>query len=111
MAVKHIKEYYNKVCDQYIDMQNELKDFQSEVEKGLVEPERLDTLKALIEPIKNNYMTISWIMYLLNMPNRDSKKRAYEKRSEKFIKNLDPNFNEEGIIKENESYIEKLRGV
>lgn len=111
MAVKHIKEYYEQVCDQYVMMNEELRDFQKEVENGLVEPERLDNLKKMIEPLKNNYMTLSWIMYLLNQPNRDSKERAYQKRNKKFIESLDKNFNKEAIMKQNDEVIKSIGEV
>lgn len=111
MAVKHIKEYYEQVCDQYVLMNEELRDFQKEVENGLVEPERLDNLKKVIEPLKNNYMTLSWIMYLLNQPNRDSKERAYQQRNKKFIESLDKNFNKESIMKQNEDVIKSIGEV
>lgn len=108
MAVKHIKDYYEQVCEQYVQMNEELRDFQKEVEEGLVEPERIENLKKLIEPLKNNYMTLSWIMYLLNQPQRASKERAYERRNRKFLENLDKNFNKESIIKENEEVIKSI---
>lgn len=111
MAVKHIKEYYEQVCDQYVQMNEELRDFQKEVENGLVEPERLDNLKKMIEPLKNNYMTLSWIMYLLNQPNRDSKERAYQKRNKKLIESLDKNFNKESIMKQNDEVIKSIGEV
>ena len=108
MAVKHIREYYNQVCDQYMQMQDEIKDFQQEAEKGLIEPERLEQIKKTIEPLKNNYMTLSWIMYLLNKPQRESKEKAYEMRNKKFLKTLDKRFNQEGIIAENDEVIKKI---
>ena len=111
MAVKHIKEYYEQVCEQYVQMNEELRDFQKEVENGLVEPERLDNLKKIIEPLKNNYMTLSWIMYLLNQPNRDSKERAYQKRNKKLIESLDKNFNKESIMKQNDEVIKSIGEV
>ena len=111
MAVKHIKEYYEQVCDQYVQMNEELRDFQKEVENGLVEPERLDNLKKIIEPLKNNYMTLSWIMYLLNKPQRDSKEKAYEKRNRKFIESLDKNFDKSSILKQNEETIKNIGEV
>ena len=111
MAVKHIKEYYEQVCDQYVMMNEELRDFQKEVENGLVEPERIDNLKKMIEPLKNNYMTLSWIMYLLNQPNRDNKERAYQKRNKKFIESLDKNFNKESIMKQNDEVIKSIGEV
>lgn len=111
MAVKHVKEYYDQICDQYIQMQEEIKDFQKEVEEGLIEPERIDNLKKIIEPLKNNYMTISWIMYLLNKPQRDSKEKPYEQRNKKFLESLDKRFNKEAIIKENDEVIENIGKV
>ena len=111
MAVKHIKEYYEQVCDQYILMNEELKDFQKEVENGLVEPERIENLKKMIEPLKNNYMTLSWIMYLLNQPNRDSKEKSYQKRNKKFIESLDKNFDKESIMKQNDEVIKSIGEV
>ena len=111
MAVKHIKEYYEQVCNQYIQMNEELRDFQKEVENGLVEPERIENLKKMIEPLKNNYMTLSWIMYLLNQPNRDSKERAYQKRNKKFIESLDKNFDKESIMKQNDEVIKNIGEV
>ena len=48
MAVKHVKEYYDQVCNQYIEMNQEIREFQKEVEEGLIEPERIDNLKTLL---------------------------------------------------------------
>ena len=111
MAVKHVKEYYEQICEQYVQMNEELRDFQKEVENGLVEPERIDNLKKIIEPLKNNYMTISWIMYLLNQPQRASKERAYERRNRKFLETLDKKFKKESILKENEDVINNIGKV
>lgn len=111
MAIKHIKEYYEQVCNQYIQMNEELRDFQKEVEEGLVEPERIENLKKLIEPLKNNYMTLSWIMYLLNKPQRDSKEKSYQQRTKKFTQQLDKNFDKDGILKQNEDVIKTVGEV
>lgn len=111
MAVKHIKEYYEQVCEQYSQMNNEIRDFQKEVESGLIPPERIENLKAVIEPLKNNYMTLSWIMYLLNKPQRDSKEKAYQRRTKNFTKTLDDNFNKEAILKQNDEVIKNIGEV
>lgn len=92
-------------------MNEELKDFQKEVENGIVEPERIENLKAVIEPLKNNYMTLSWIMYLLNQPQRPSKEKAYERRNKKFAASLDKNFDKSSILKQNEEVIKKIGEV
>ena len=111
MAVKHVKEYYEHVCNQYLQMNEELRDFQKEVENGLIPPERIDNLKAVIEPLKNNYMTLSWIMFLLNKPQRDSKDKSYQKRTKKFTDPLDKNFDKESILKQNDGVIKSIGEV
>ena len=111
MAVKHVKEYYDQVCEQYMQMQEEIKDFQSEVENGIIEPERIDNLKKVIEPLKSNYMTLSWIMYLLNKPQRDTKEKAYQRRTKKFTESLDKDFDKDSVIKTNESVISSIKEV
>ena len=111
MAVKHIKEYYEQVCEQYIQMNDELRDFQKEVENGLVEPERIENLEKLIEPLKNNYMTLSWIMFLLNKPQKESKERPYQRRTRKFTESLDKKFNKDSILKQNEEVIKSIGEV
>lgn len=108
MAIKHVKEYYNQVCDQYVELQKEILDFQKEAEEGLVEPERIDQMKKFLEPLKNNYMTLSWIMYLLNMPARENKRKGYERRTSKFTSKLDPKFSKESIIKQNEEVLKSI---
>ena len=111
MAVKHVKEYYDQVCNQYIEMNQEIREFQKEVEEGLIEPERIDNLKKVIEPLKNNYMTLSWIMYLLNKPQKDSKGKSYERRTKKFRESLDKSFDKKSILKQNEDVIKSIGGV
>ena len=111
LAIRDVREYYDQVCEQYVQMQHELADFQKEVEEGIVEPERLDTIKQVIEPIKNNYMTLSWIMYLLNKPQRKSKDKAYRRQTKKLTSTLDKSFNKSAILRKNEEVLDKLGKV
>ena len=85
MAKRHVEEYFNKIAEQYKSLLNELKDFEKECNEGLVEPERFDNFKKIIEPLKNNYMTWSYVMYLLNLPNRESKVKIIKRRDKKKI--------------------------
>jgi hypothetical protein len=82
MAKRHVEEYFNTVANQWLEMQNELNDFAEEARKGLFPPERLEEIKTTIQPIKTNYETLSYIMFLLNMPNRKAKETKYVKSTE-----------------------------
>ena len=74
MAVKDVVEYYNQVANQYTLLIEDLKDFEKECQEGIVEPEKLDQIKDNIQPLINNYNTLSYIMFLLNQPTRKEKR-------------------------------------
>lgn len=109
MSVKHLKEYYEQVCDQYIEMKNEIKDLEEEVNKGLAKPEMMDNLKATIQPIMNNYQTLSCVMYLLNQPNKKSKLKAYERRNHKFVQEMEKKFGKKAVLDTNAQVIDKIK--
>ena len=101
MAVKEIKEYYNEVASQYSEMLAEIKSFEEESKKGLYPPERLEVVKEALQPLKRNYEMLSYIMYLLNMPNKKSKKKAYARRNATLLDCIDKNNTKEGVLAEN----------
>ena len=77
MSVKHIKEYYNSVCNDYHELVETLHELEEEASKNLVPPERVENLNKLVEPMKKNYETWSYVIYLLNQPNKKEKKKKY----------------------------------
>lgn len=87
MAKRHVVEYFDKVAKQYSEMLAELKDFENECNNNLVEPEQFEQFKRVLEPIKNNYMMWSYVMYLLNLPNREKKVKAVKRRSKQVLDN------------------------
>ena len=109
MAVKDIKAYYEEVASQYMDMVNELKDFTELAQNNMFPPERLEQVEQTIQPLKRNYEMLSYVMFLLNKPNRSKKAKKYEKCQNKFIKNLDKCNTREGVLQENIEAINNLR--
>lgn len=111
MSVKDIKLYYEEVCQQRAEMLAELKDFEKECEKGLIEPERLDRIKETIQPLLNNYQTLSYIMFLLNKPIKKERQEKYKKQNKKLLKQIDDKYTKEGILNENQTTIENLKVI
>ena len=109
MAVKHIEEYYKKICKDYLDFVNELEDFAKEAEKGMIEPERLEQIKQDAQPLMMNYERWSYMMFLLHMPNRKEKKKAYEIRNKKAIENLSKSNNLEACLGENQQALSQIK--
>lgn len=108
MAIKHIINYYNEICDQYQQMIDEIKEFEEEAKKGLIEPERLDKIKEDIAPMKDNYQRWSYMMYLLNLPTRKEKQKRYERQNKKFLKAISDTNKVDAIIEENNKSIESI---
>lgn len=108
MSVKAVKRYYNQICDQYREMLENIKDLEKEAAEGIIEPERVDRLKEQIAPIKQNYERWSYMMFLLNEPNRKQKKANYARRSNKILRELDSSNSLENVLAENEEALKHV---
>lgn len=109
MAIKHIKEYYRQICNQYMQMLAEIKDFEEEAKQGLMEPERLDAIKEDIRPMKDNYERWSYMMYLLNQPARKEKQKKFERQNKTLLKNIENKNKINSVIDENNAVIDKIK--
>ena len=109
MAVKDVKKYYEEVTSQYMEMRDELREFEKLAEENMFEPERIDAIKESIQPLMRNYEVLSYVMYLLNKPSRKSKEKAYEKRSRKILNEVTEKNTEKGVLQENCDVINNLR--
>lgn len=109
MSVKHVIRYYKQVSQQYFDLIDELKDLEKEANENLVSPEQVEQMKQMVEPIKTNYMTLSWIMHLLKQPNKKSKIANYKRKTKQFTESLDVNRSKDGILKENQDILATVK--
>lgn len=85
MAVIDVKKYYYKMLAQYIEMKNDLQDFEQALADGFVTEEQVLAAKEEVDRLEENYQRLTYIMYLLELPKRASKRRKFEKSHEKFM--------------------------
>lgn len=109
MSKKDFDDYYNKICSDYSEMLETLKDMEEASLSGLVSPEQLDEIKKLIIPLKDNYMTVSWIKFLLNKPTRDKKANKYKNSNKKFISTLNVIKNPKNILNQDKNILNELK--
>lgn len=110
MSVKAVRNYYDQICEQYSEMLENLRDLEAEMSTGLVEPERITRLEEQIKPLKDNYERWSYMMFLLNQPERKSKHKDYERRNKKLLKSLDESNSLKSVVQENQKIIDNIRG-
>ena len=81
MAKKHFDEYFNKIYNQYLQLQQVLEDMTKEVEQNIIAPERIEELKKTIQPVKTSYEILLYVKYLLNMPQKNQRLRNTKSKS------------------------------
>lgn len=112
MAKRHVMEYYQKVVSDYTEMKNVLKEMER-----LVSEEKISEATANIEHIKEqvnlleaNYKRLSYIVFLLNQPNREKKKNKYIKSEQKKLAVIPKEHRQEGVTEENKEALNTLKG-
>ena len=55
MARRDVDDYFEKICNDYHELIETLHEMEKEVSKGLLDPDKLEQLKQLIEPMKQNW--------------------------------------------------------
>ena len=110
MSKRDVELYYDQITAEYSEMIESLKEMEELAAQDIVNPDKIEELKRAVEPLKNNYMAISWIMFLLNKPVKKSKQAHYEKSLENVMLKIDPTKSRapEQIHKENKQVINTL---
>ena len=88
MAIKDVKIYYYNMLGQYLEMKDDLKDFEQALKDGHITEDKLADVTKDVEDLQNNYARLSFIMYLLELPSRKNKKEKFKKSNlvmEKYL--------------------------
>ena len=110
MAVKDVKRYYYTMLSQFLEMKADLADFEQAFADGFITEDQLEAAREDIAKLEANYDRLTYIMYLLEMPNRSSKKQAHEKRSKDELNYLSAKkADAKSVFDENKSALEHLR--
>ena len=56
MSKEHVNAYYQEVCQNYIEMNEAIKDMEDECNRGLVDPDKLEEMKKMMKQLSNGNM-------------------------------------------------------
>jgi|GEM_PF-2934479 len=98
MAKRDVVEYFLQVQNEYLELIDNVKEFDNALKQGKVTEEQLLEATSAVNIVKENYDRIAYILILLNKPNRRSKKE--DKSSEQWYKYLKGD-SKEAILDEN----------
>ena len=110
MAVKDVKEYYFKLIAQKAELEADLADFEEALKNGFITEEQMQAAKDELVPYQINLDRLTYIMYLLELPNRKAKKAKFAEQNKKILNELEKrNANEQSVISENKSALDAFR--
>ena len=108
MARRDVLIYFKQVENQYLEMLEDVKDYEKDHAAGYISDEKYDELMAQIDIVKANYERIAYIIFLLNAPARDSKKTKYERQNKKLFNGL-ANSSLDKVLDENADALKKIK--
>lgn len=88
MAVKDVRHYFYTMLAQYVEEKQNLADFEEALKEGLITEEQMQEATDTVAGLEANYYRLAYIMYLLDMPNRKSKKDAYVRQYKPIVDEL-----------------------
>ena len=110
MAVNDVKEYYFKLIAQKAELEADLADFEEALKNGFITEEQMQAAKDELIPYQINLDRLTYIMYLLELPNRKSKKAKFAKQNKKILNELEKRkADEHSVISENKSALDTFR--
>ena len=88
MAIKDVRHYFYTMLAQYVEEKQNLADFEDALKDGLITEEQMHEATDTVAGLEANYYRLAYIMYLLDMPNRKSKKDAYVRQYKPIVDEL-----------------------
>lgn len=79
MAIRDVKDYYFKMLSQYMEMKADLADFEQALKDGFITEDQMQAAFDEVDRVQQNYERLSYIMYLLKLPNRETKRKRLTK--------------------------------
>ena len=110
MAARDVKEYYFKLIAQKAELEADLADFEEALKNGFITEEQMQAAKDELVPYQINLDRLTYIIYLLELPNRKTKKAKFAKQNKKILDELiKRNADEQSVISENKSALDAFR--
>ena len=88
MAIKDVRNYFYTMLVQYLEEKQNLADFEEALKAGNITEDQMQDAMEVVAGLEENYHRLVYIMYLLDMPNRKSKKAGYVRQYKPILEEL-----------------------
>lgn len=104
MAKRDFEEYFAKITAQYQGLSQVYEDLCKDANEGMVEQGRVEQIKETLKPVTDSYNHLSYVKYLLDRPNKKSKKKRYDRANKKKLDKCG-NMHGECVLKRNDEVV------
>ena len=112
MAKRDVVQYYLEQEATYSQVLQDVDDLEKSYKSGNMNYERYaqlrDSLTQDIQSIKEEYERLSYVMFLLNMPNRVEKKDRYKKENHAYFAYLEK-YSKEKLVDESRDVLKNFK--
>ncbi len=88
MAIQDVHQYFYTMLSQYLEEKENLADFEEALKEGLITEDQMQEAMDNVAALEANYHRLAYVMFLLDMPKRKSKKTDYVKHYQKILDEL-----------------------
>ena len=88
MAIKDVRHYFYTMLANYVEEKQNLADFEEALKEGLITEKQMNEALEIVSGLETNYYRLAYIMFLLDMPNKKSKKAAYVRQHKTILEEL-----------------------
>lgn len=88
MAVRDVRKYYYTMLSQYLEEKQNLADFEEALKAGNITEEQMQQALDTVAELEKNYHRLTYIMYLLDMPSKKTKKQVYVRQYKTILDEL-----------------------
>ena len=111
MARKDFEEYYDQIKKQYFGIIHMMEEVGAESGEKMIDPQVIENLQNILAPVKNSYLSLAYVEYLLNLP-KDKKIRIRNKKQfEVELSKVDKNYIADAVLAKNKSAIDSAKKV
>lgn len=114
MARKHVVNYYIEQQSSYMQMLEDVAELEKIYKEGKMSYEKYSDLRERllpqIEELKAPYELLSYVIFLLNIPNRPKKDKKYLAQNKMYFAYLDK-YSKENMIKESDDVLKKFKQI
>ena len=110
MAVRDVREYYYTMQAQLLEMKADLADFEEALKNGYITEDKMQVALEEVAALQLNYDRLTYIMYLLEMPARKTKKAKYNKANKALVEEFkNRKADIDSVVDENKSALDAFR--